>query len=293
MLSENREDLEVTLEEIKAFRKEILLMHGVLASDMVEQHSVLNEVANLFIAQGLDKVWVDKQLATFVGSKLEQDKEALIAYLLEEIDQFIVTTKESTLTQPKIQILIGSTGVGKTTLIGKLGGRYAYLMDKPYRVAFYNRDKFKLGAIEQLQHYSEVMEIPLVGFEIFSKSAEYDIILVDTAGAREESIKDITELIESIEEASEYKIELSLVLSATAKERDMSHLVEQFKAFPIDNVIFTKLDETEDQSGIIKFALAHHLPISYLSIGPEIPEDLVVATNEYILEKFIIEDNKA
>ncbi|HHH20024.1 MAG TPA: flagellar biosynthesis protein FlhF [Campylobacterales bacterium] len=291
MHHENEEDLEITLEEIRAFRKEMLLMHGVLASDMVDQQGILKEVAELFITQGLDKVWVDKHLADFVGSGLEQDKERLIAYVLEEIDQFLVTDKEPHPIPRKIQILIGSTGVGKTTLMGKLGARYAYLLDQPYRVAFYNRDGFKLGAVEQLTHYSEAMEIPLVEREALTQG-DYDIVLVDTAGTRGESIYDLSELIAYLGTHTDYRVEVSLVLSATAKAKDMAHMMEQFREFPMDNVIFTKLDETEDRSDIIKFMLTHHIPITYLSVGQEIPEDLMVATNEYILEKFIIEDTK-
>ena len=52
MYGENDQNLEITLEEIKTFRKEMLLMHGVLASDMIEERSILKEVADLFIQKG-------------------------------------------------------------------------------------------------------------------------------------------------------------------------------------------------------------------------------------------------
>ena len=56
-------------------------------------------------------------------------------------------------------MLVGPTGVGKTTTIAKLAARYAYLMDRPYKVALLNLDSYKVGAIEQLEHYADIMQI--------------------------------------------------------------------------------------------------------------------------------------
>jgi len=276
--------LAVTLEEIRAFRKEMLLMHGVLATDMVQTHQVIKEVSELFVQRGLDQLWVDKLLAPFVGTELEEDKEMLVSFVLDELDQMIRSQREDANTK-QIHICLGATGVGKTTLIGKLAARYAYLMEKPYRVAFCNLDQHKVGAKAQLMAYSEAMEIPLLEVEeIFG--GEYDKIFVDTSGLHAKSVEELKALMARLRDVP-YAIELSLVLSATAKESDMCYLMKLFEDFEIGSFIFTKLDETDDISDMIRFLMRYKRPIRYLSVGQEIPEDLMVASNAYILEKFM------
>ncbi|HIC77781.1 MAG TPA: flagellar biosynthesis protein FlhF, partial [Sulfurovum sp.] len=154
----NEEDLAVTVKEIRAFRKEMLLMHGVLASDLVEEHNIVKEVSELFISKGLDRVWVDNILASTIGSVFEKDKKMLISYVLEEIESQITTKNSENNLRGKIHILIGQTGVGKTSLIGKLGARYCYFLDKKHKVAFCNDDRHKVGTTEQIQHYCDAME---------------------------------------------------------------------------------------------------------------------------------------
>ncbi len=290
MKKDDAEELAVTLEEIRAFRKEMLLMHGVLATDMVEAHPIIKEISDLFLSRGLDKVWLDKHLAVFVGTDIAEDKELLISYILDELDSMLHCEVEEN-REKKAHIFVGATGVGKTTLVGKLGARYAYLLEKKQRVAFCNIDRHKLGATEQLMHYSDAMEIPLLTLETLSD--DYEQLFIDTSGVYAQTLQELEELFVRLEECS-YSLELSLVLSATAKEVDMVHMMEFFKRFKIESFIFTKLDETDDISDMIRFLMRYDKPIRYLSIGQEIPEDLIVASNEYILKKFMIrrDDNE-
>jgi flagellar biosynthesis protein FlhF len=283
MQRDDLKELSVTLEEIRAFRKEMLLMHGVLATDMVESHQVIKEVSELFVQKGLEKVWLDKLLALFVGTEMEEEREILLSYVLDELDQKILS-KEEDLSGQKIHILLGATGVGKTTLVGKLGARYTYLLDHSYRVAFCNMDRHKLGAKAQLVAYSDAMEIPLIDLDSIKEG--YDRVMVDTSGLYDQSLVELKDLLNQLS-STDYEIELSLVLSATAKESDMVHLMEIFDAFEIGSFIFTKLDETDNISDMIRFLMRYDKPITYLSVGQEIPEDLMVASNEYILKKFM------
>ena len=285
----NKEDLSVTVEEIRAFKKEMLLMHGVLASDLVEEHTEVKEVSDMFVSKGLDSVWVNNILASTVGSEFEKDREMLISYVLDEIESKIVTkTSEDTL-NGKIHILIGQTGVGKTSLIGKLGARYRYLLEKSHKVAFCNDDRHKVGTTEQLLAYADAMEIPFIELRDIITMDDFDVIFIDTAGTSGKSLDELKSLLEELDGISNYKIEISLVLSATAKKRDMSLLADAFDGFPIDSFIFTKLDETDDISDVICFLMHYDKPISYISKGQEIPEDVIIASNEYLLEKFMQE----
>jgi len=282
-------DLGITIDEIRAFRKEILLMHGLLANDIVQDHTVLQKVSAFFINKGLNKLWLDKFLSPFLGSEIAEDEELLLLAVLEELDSHLLTEQESEPIEKKIRILIGATGVGKTTFVGKLGARYAYFLKKSYNVAFCNNDKLKLGAVEQLRHYSDAMDIPMIELENLLEESSYDIILVDTAGIRADNISELSEWIRFLDMKKEYRVEVSLVLSATQRFCNMVDIMGLFSDIEIDNFVFTKLDETRDIGDMMNFLIEHQKPISYLSIGQKIPEDLMVATNEYILNKFMIE----
>ena len=287
-MSNTNEYVPVTVDEIQSLRAEISLMHTALAHNVVVRIPSVKKVAELFVAKGLEEAWIEKLLAPLAGSIFEEDNEMLVAYVLEELDSLLMVQEEDKNFEKKVHILMGSTGIGKTSLIGKLGARYSYLLEKTYRVAFINLDEHKIGAVEQLAHYADAMEIPLLSLdEIFDE--QYDCLFIDTAGNMGIVDPKLNEIIALIESESDYKIEISLVLSATSKTKDLEKILEGFSTVAIDNFIFTKLDETYDLSDMINFLIKYKKPVTYLSTGQEIPEDLRVATKEYLLNQFMHE----
>ncbi len=283
-------DKPVTVEEIQVLRNEILLMHESLAKDVISHAPLVKKVVDIFVDKGLDRKWVEKLLAPLVGSSFEEDEVMLVAYLLEELDSLLTVNEEAKKLDKRVHIIVGGTGIGKTSLVGKLGARYAYLLDKAYKVAFFNFDHHKVGAIEQLEHYADAMDIPIISLEDFVDN-EYDIILVDTAGSTGDNLDELDSLMKIISDSTLYNIELSLVLSATSRVKDLNRIYNIYKALEINSFIFTKLDETYDISDMITFLIENEKPVTYLSIGQEIPEDLIVATKEYLLNKFMNEED--
>ena len=151
---ENEE--EMLLEELGELKKQLALMKKEMLGN--EDESVLSHVKNLFIEKGIAKQWLDDILVTLMGNSILSDPKLLVSYILEEIDESL-KVEEECMDEPKIVMLVGPTGVGKTTTIAKLAARYAYMMDKPYKVAFINLDSYKVGAFDQLGHYAEIMQI--------------------------------------------------------------------------------------------------------------------------------------
>jgi len=285
-MSSSNEEKIVTLEEIKSLREEISLMHDSLAHNVMVHAPFVQKVANIFIEKGVDRHWIEKLLAPLVGSSLEDDEVMLVAYVLEELDTLLNIAEEEKNFDKNVKIIVGATGIGKTSLMGKLGGRYKYLMEKHHNVAFINCDQYKVGAVEQLEHYSDAMDIPLVELDdLFEKN--YDIILIDTAGSMSRDFQKLNSIVQVLEESMGYKVQVSLVLSATSKKRDLEKIFNIFNSLKIKDFIFTKIDETSDLSDMINFLIQEKRPLSYLSIGQNIPEDLMVASKEYILNKFM------
>jgi len=288
-LSQNNDEKLLTVEDVRALREEIALMHGSLAKDVLEHTPLIKKVVERFVEKGLERDWTEKLLAPLAGSTLEEDEEILVAYVLEELDSLLKVEEESEKLTKTIRIIVGGTGIGKTSLVGKLAARYKYFLDKKHRVGFINFDRQKVGAQEQLENYADAMEIPLVPLFDFLED-EYDVLFIDTAGSGGSNIEDLNNLIALIKGNTDYKLEISLALSATAKKSDLRRVNKAFEHLEVKSFILTKLDETCDLSDLINFLIREKKPVSYISTGQEIPEDLVVATKEYILNQFMREN---
>ena len=255
--------------------------------------AVADDVKQLFMKKGIAEKWLDSILLPLIGTPVMDDRQLLVSYLLEEIDETL-KIKEEDLSVSKIMMLVGPTGVGKTTTIAKLAARYAYLMDRPYKVALINLDSYKVGAIEQLAHYADIMQIEhysVASPEAFAEKLEalgsYDVILVDTAGMSPYDTQKFIKTIEFVHAKVAKKIEVALVLSATVKYEDMEDIYDNFSFLDLDSVIVSKFDETKHFGTLLNFMLLYDLPMSYFSTGQEVPDDLLVASKEYLLERFI------
>ncbi len=182
--------------------------------------------------------------------------------------------------QPKVVMLVGPTGVGKTTTIAKLAAQYALL--QKHRVGLITIDTYRIAAVEQLRTYSQIIDVPIrvvySAPELPAAVREFagmDIIFVDTAGRSQRNTMQIGELKACVERLKE--CEVHLVLSATTKTRDLYDVVQRFSVMPLHRVIWTKLDESTTFGNILNVAVKHPLPISYLTTGQRVPEDVEVA----------------
>ena len=285
-MSKDEDEKLLTVDDVRALREEISLMHGSLAESVLKHTPLIQTISERFIRCGLDRAWTEKLLAPLVGSAFEEDEELLVAYVLEELDSLLTIQPESDTEAKKVHIFLGTTGIGKSSLIAKLAARYTYLVEPAKSVALMNLDTQKVGAYEQLNNYAEAMGVALVGVDALLE-AKYDTILVDTAGNLGENFQEFKDLINFVISKTAYEVELSLVVSATAKRRDLEKMYEIFSVFPIDTFMVTKVDETCDLSDLINFLITQEQAVSYISTGQKIPEDLRVASREYLLEQFI------
>ena len=279
-------------EEILKFTQEIKQPKDITPTHKVKQ-SIKDEVRELFVSKGLASQWLDSILDEISQSAIIDNKELFVSYIFEEIDASLKVFSAD-MEKSKVVMLVGPTGVGKTTTLAKLAARYAYLLDRPYKVALLNLDSYKVGASEQLEHYADIMQLEHISVSTVDEFAnklkymenKYDKILVDTAGMSPFDTEKFLSTIEYIKADFE-NIDVHLVIPATIKYEDMSDIYENFSFLNIDSVIITKFDETNHFGSVVSFMLDYKIPMSYFCIGQEVPDDLIRADKEYLLERFI------
>lgn len=196
--------------------------------------------------------------------------------------------------QRKVMMMVGPTGVGKTTTIAKLAARFAYKMGVDYKVGIITLDSFRVGAVEQLRAYTNIMRIPL---EVVKKTDEIveallrlqdcNYILIDTAGSSQHDASKIDQINEYQQKLSHMEIEKTLVLPANIKLSDLIDIYDNYSTLGINNLIFTKLDETKSFGNIISFAYKVKKSISYFSVGQNVPDDLKIAEESYLIDAFM------
>ncbi|MGM9951082.1 MAG: flagellar biosynthesis protein FlhF [Lysinibacillus sp.] len=185
--------------------------------------------------------------------------------------------------------ILGPTGVGKTTTIAKMAARS--VLEKKKKIGFITTDTYRIAAIEQLKTYAGLLQAPL---EIVYNAEDYkqalekldhlDLIFIDTAGRNYKEAKyveDLQRLIEFTDLAESF-----LVLSLTAKERDLETVVEQFEGIPIKKFIFTKLDETNSIGTMFNLMIKYKKGLAYYTNGQEVPEDIEQPDLDKLIELF-------
>ena len=210
---------------------------------------------------------------------------------LKEVVTSMIKVEDKVL--ENIVVLVGPTGVGKTTTIAKLAGKLSLIEKK--KVGLITIDTYRIGAVEQLKTYADIMNIPFqVVFTIkdmgkaIENMSDCDVILIDTTGRSSKNRMQISELRAFIDKVNTDNIHL--VISCTTKNRDIDVIVEGYKELNYNNVIITKLDETSTYGSILNILQAAKKPISFVTTGQNVPEDIKVMNSEELAKLVLGED---
>ena len=255
------------------------------------------EIYRLASQSGMNKDHLDdimKITLEHMPFKMKENSETVKRYFQTLLRKMIPIRRESIPSSgsKKVIMLVGPTGVGKTTSIAKLAARYSFLMQKKYKVGLVVLDTYRIGAVEQLMQYARMMKL---GIETVVDPPEFasalnslrycDYILIDTMGSSPYDKNKIEKIYECLEaNSSEFEIDVVLVMPSSIKYEDLKVTYENFSTLNIDTMMFTKLDETMGFGNIFSLAYETKKPISYFSVGQEVPEDLVCASSDFLVE---------
>ncbi|MDU1442816.1 MAG: flagellar biosynthesis protein FlhF [Clostridium cochlearium] len=280
----------------KEILKEIEEMKNVVTSfidnaykgNVEEEKEEIKEIKSLLKDNDVSEDIVEKILKVLNG--LENKEQ-----LMEKTKEFIENTvKVSSEDLKGAVVLVGPTGVGKTTTIAKLAGRLSLVEKK--KVGLITVDTYRIGAVDQLKTYADIMGIPFkVVFSIndmeeaIENMKNCEVVLVDTTGRSSKNVMQISELRAFIEKVNSDNIHL--VISSTTKNRDIDNIVEGYKTLGYNNVIITKLDETTTYGSILNIVNSTKKPISFITTGQNVPDDIRAITPKEISSLILGEDN--
>lgn len=296
------EELKLIKEEIEKLGDKVKLIQNMFWDEKAPkmQTAIPPEFAEIYrLAQqsGMDQSHLDQimQLTLeHMPSKMRENSATVKRYFQVLMRKMIPVRLE---TPPKnggkrVLMLVGPTGVGKTTSIAKLAARFSYLLEKKYKVGLVVLDTYRIGAVEQLMQYARMMKL---GIETVVDPPEFsnalnalrysDFILIDTMGSSPYDQGKIEKIYECLKaNDTDYSVDVVLVMPSSIKYEDLKATYENFAPLGIDTMMFTKLDETRGFGNIFSLVYETKVPISYFSVGQEVPEDLVVASSDFLVD---------
>jgi flagellar biosynthesis protein FlhF len=251
------------------------------------------------IIKWLTKAGFSDDIADQLASYIPEDASSteVQQYIQALLQDKIYIGKNEILSQGGAIALLGPTGVGKTTTIAKLAAQFAmkYGADQ---VALVTTDTYRIGAHEQLATYGKIMGCSVRVAkdadelsEILYQFREKRLVLIDTAGMGQRDIR-LSEQLDTLMRNSRVNIQSYLVVSSTAQRRVVEEAMEHFKRIPLSGCILTKVDESIGLAELLSVTMQHALPISYITTGQRVPEDIEIASIENLISGTLATMNK-
>ena len=189
---------------------------------------------------------------------------------------------------PHLQVFIGPSASGKTSSLIKYASRL--VIEKRKSVAVVSTDIQKVGGIEQMKIFTQILNIPFAVVrkkedwpEILKILSGIDVILVDMPGLSLKDLSEIQILKDSLPPASENPV-IHYVQNITAKDATAMEIARRYKMFHFSDIVFTALDEATQHGLIYNMQKDFAVPMHSFGIGQNIPEDLEMATRERLID---------
>ncbi len=279
------ESIEKELKELRELKE---LMWSVFKSEGSPASDVFMRLKKEMLLGGIDERLAERVLANTIkgvtGDKLK-DLEYLRSSIRSRVNEKISVVDP--LAGRSIVAFIGPPGVGKTTTIAKLAALQAVKRRK--KIALITMDTYRIAAAEQMKLYGRIMGVPVEVMKgagdfqlLMNMHADKDTIFIDTAGKTEKDKSHLKELGEL--SRINPRIRFNLVLNLQSRDECLYGNLRGFSLLPIDSLVFTHLDGAVKRGPVLNAAILSGKPVSYLSTGQGVPDDMEQATKERLVD---------
>lgn len=283
--------MEMVLDELRRLRESVQQPVAPVPAD----HPTIVHVEEVLAFNDFTPTYIDdivRRIRSEFSMEALEDVETVEERVVEWIGESIQIAEPNRQRRPDVFVLVGPTGVGKTTTIAKLAAHYGVTTNGSTRrneVRIITIDNYRIGAKEQIETYGTIMGIPVScvdsAADMKKQIALYqdaDVIFVDTIGKSPRQFSQLGEMNEVVR-ACGSNAQVHLAVSATTKTSDLYELLRQFEPFGYRSIIVTKLDETTRIGNVISVLHEKQKPISYLTDGQRVPENLAVGSVERLV----------
>jgi flagellar biosynthesis protein FlhF len=261
--------------ELKSLRRMLENQLAHLAwNDLTRRAPVHTE-----ILRELTEIGITQDLAEHLVRQLPQDTDLTFArrFTIAGLSQYLKVTGDRWLDDGGRVAFVGATGVGKTTTLAKIAVRWV-LRHGARDIALIAADSVRIGAQDQLQSLAQLLGVPVYTPQSFDQlptllsGLNERLILIDTPGS---SVRD-TQLAGrlAVLANSASKLETALVLAASTQAGAIEEALRRFAPANPPCCVLTKLDEAASLGGVLSALIRARLPVSYMSEGQRVPEDL-------------------
>jgi fused signal recognition particle receptor len=290
-----KESLSRTTQQIAERLEDVVKREGAERSRAIDVET-LDALEEALISADVGVAAAD-QIVSAVRARRERG-DSLRDLVKTEIRQILATVDAPPPagTPPRVILVVGVNGTGKTTTVGKLARLLKASGQAPLICA---ADTFRAAAVEQLEVWAHRAEVDIIRAKAGSdpaavvfdalaagKARRRDVIIVDTAGRLHTRVNLMGEL-EKIRRVASREVEgapheVLLVLDATVGQNGLAQAREFMNAANVNGIVLTKLDGTA--KGGIAVAIAHDLklPIRYVGVGEGIDDLIPFSPDEYV-----------
>lgn len=291
-------ELKTQLDDLQAMLADLCRQSAVAGRPEVPQElfRLFTDLIDVDIPEDIARELVDQVRAQSSGQPLPP-LEAAREHVLRLIEAQLKVTGPIQVTpgERRVVALVGPTGVGKTTTIAKLAANFR-LRDR-HKVGLITVDTYRIAAVEQLRTYADIINLPMQVVSTpgemqaaMDRMADMDLILMDTAGRSPKDEVKIHELGEFLREAR--ADEVHLVLSSVVGAATLTRTAERFATVGTTALILTKLDEAAGLGNLLSLVRGSQLPLSYLTNGQNVPEDIQAARSRELAAGMLALDER-
>lgn len=249
-----------------------------------EASATFEKLVNAGIAEEFAARLLEEAALQMPPAKLK-NKALVDAFVAKKIlDETLVSQK----TKAQVHVFVGPAGSGKTSTLVKMASHFVVKEHK--KVAIITTDSVKVGAQDQMRIYAHILNVPFAVVKskldwprIMAQVSDYDHVLVDCPGVGLKSMEEIS-LVRQLLPPDALSPQIHLVLSALAKDSDLSEIGRRYQVTGYHDVIFTSLDESAQHGTIYNFMKRYQIPLHSFGVGTRVPEDFEMASKERLLD---------